>query len=49
MTAFAPEGIELVADDSKLAGAHPEPSANLQAPAGLHPAGALAFKLKIKS
>jgi hypothetical protein len=44
VTAFAPEGIELVADDSKLAGAHPEPSANLQSPAGLHPAGRWSYQ-----
>ncbi|HXY36554.1 MAG TPA: hypothetical protein VEI07_20120, partial [Planctomycetaceae bacterium] len=39
VSAFAPEGIELVADDSKLAGAHPEPSVNAQRPAAFHPAG----------
>jgi hypothetical protein len=39
VAAFAPEGIELVADDSKLAGAHLEPLANLQPVHGLHPAG----------
>jgi hypothetical protein len=44
VTAFAPEGIELVADDSKLAGAHPESSANLQAPAGFHPAGQWSYQ-----
>jgi hypothetical protein len=44
VTAFAPEGIELVADDSKLAGAHPESSANVQAPTGFHPAGQWSYQ-----
>jgi hypothetical protein len=44
VSAFAPEGIELVADDSKLAGAHPESSANVQAPAGFRPAGRWSYQ-----
>jgi hypothetical protein len=44
VTAFAPEGIELVADDSKLAGAHPESSANLQTATGFHPAGRWSYQ-----
>jgi hypothetical protein len=44
VSAFAPEGIELVADDSKLAGAHPESSASVQAPAGFHPSGKWSYQ-----
>jgi hypothetical protein len=44
VSAFAPEGIELVTDDSKLAGAHPESSANVQAPAGFHPSGKWSYQ-----
>ena len=44
VTAFAPEGIELVADDSKLVGAHPESSTNLPAGPGMHAAGSWSYQ-----
>jgi hypothetical protein len=42
--AFAPEGIELVADDSKLAGAHPEPPGSLTPPTDTRPAGSWSYR-----
>jgi hypothetical protein len=44
VVAFAPEGIELVADDSKLAGAHPEPATTHQSSPGFHSAGQWSYQ-----
>jgi hypothetical protein len=45
VAAYAPEGIELVADESKLAGAHAEPwPPNSQSSPGLHPAGRWSYQ-----